>query len=383
MTDGSRTLGTLLRRMRRRAIIVRFARYAAGVAVVFPLGAAALLIGGLPGVAVAISVAACAAIAAAAAVIRTPDLRAIAAVADARLGLADRVVTAVQHADDRDMMSRLVVRDAVARLQSSVPARVFPFEMPSRLGSIAAGAIVIAAIAVIGSRMAGVTSSVPGISPQAGGSGGRPGAPTQSGSAQTGRGEPGTMASPGAGADPARGSSAETAGVTPPSSAAPSSIAPSAAAPSAADPSSAAPSAAVRTNAPENQSALSALGRPVDTSTRAGGSRIPGERDLRSGGSGSATAGRTSRGAGGAGSAADGAARPGAGASAADSESAARRLNALDGAARDYAARYRESSSRAEAAIASDRVPPGMRAYVRAYFTAIRPPVERLPPERR
>ena len=38
-----------------------------------------------------------------------------------------------------------------------------------------------------------------------------------------------------------------------------------------------------------------------------------------------------------------------------------------------YAARYRAASAQAQAAIVQERVPPALRAYVKAYFVAIRP----------
>jgi hypothetical protein len=39
----------------------------------------------------------------------------------------------------------------------------------------------------------------------------------------------------------------------------------------------------------------------------------------------------------------------------------------------EHDARSRESAGRAEAAVANERIPPGLRAYLKAYFTAINP----------
>jgi hypothetical protein len=77
--------------------------------------------------------------------IATPDLRAIAAAADRALHLDDRVVTALQHYRDADAFSRLVVADAERRLAAVPSSRVFPLSLPRWFAPIGIVAVLAAA----------------------------------------------------------------------------------------------------------------------------------------------------------------------------------------------------------------------------------------------
>ncbi|MGH9074425.1 MAG: hypothetical protein ACRDZQ_09965, partial [Acidimicrobiales bacterium] len=74
-----------------------------------------------------------------------PDLTRVARVADARLGLDERLATALAFASDPGELPARLLDDAGARSADLPPGRAFPLRRHRRLGLVAAAAVVVAA----------------------------------------------------------------------------------------------------------------------------------------------------------------------------------------------------------------------------------------------
>jgi hypothetical protein len=135
MTDSTVLLNRIAA-LRRRAVLVRAARaLAIALAAAAAIAAVAVVAGG-PGVLtdrpvwVAVGLATCGLIAAIVAAARTPAARAVAFVADARMGFRERLVTGLQCLGQTDAMSQLVVDDAARHARRMDAADVFPWRVP-------------------------------------------------------------------------------------------------------------------------------------------------------------------------------------------------------------------------------------------------------------
>jgi uncharacterized membrane protein YgcG len=155
------TLGTCLSRCRRRSMAVHMVRHTCTATVAALLGAEMLSLLQPGRLSVVTATAALWAVALLCAAVHTfarrPGVRQIAAALDSRLRLQDRLVTAVQFEKHADVFSRLVVRDALGSLAQAHSAALFPFEIP-RLAwwlALAAAAVpIMTAIAtVVGPRV--------------------------------------------------------------------------------------------------------------------------------------------------------------------------------------------------------------------------------------
>lgn len=278
------------------------------------------------------------------AVTHTSPLRAIAATVDRALALQDRVVTAVQHHQDDDVFSRLVVADAERRIENLDAAAVFPLRPPPHAGRLAIAAAVVATLTIAASVQYGLESVVNRAEVPRGPGDGEASAP------QDERGS----------SDPARKQDASTArqranaqpGTTPPPGAQPA-PADTRVASTTADPSS-------RPATPEPP-AMPTPATPSSVETDAGA------RDKAAVNSGGRSGRLNSRGGAGIATSVD---RRRAGGISADAplstgtdSAASRRPQALAVAA---------AADRAEAAMSRPDVPPALNAYVRAYFESIR-----------
>ena len=349
---------------RRRLGVLAFRRFAPPLAVVAIVATEAAIVAVHPtirqaalwfGGAVALGMA----IAGTIALVRIPSLHATAAALDRRFRLEDYIVTALQFARDSDVVSRLIVRDASARLAKQTPMALSA-EPQHRLGWLAivgAAVSLLFALAIVRTPLAfrADTSAPAGAS-----STDAPGGPRQS--------------RPGAGPSAARAEAGSDASMAP----APvgrDGIAQRVAkdeASTAVPPSVGVPSVASTSSLRD-----SAAGQPAGMR----GGVQPGSQRGAEAGSGVGTAGRSLAGGarGGHGSGAGGGATAGteAGtggvkggmASASRRQPAAGRLP--DGP--NYSAQYRNARTRAEAAIAQERVPARLRTYVRDYFLALQP----------
>jgi hypothetical protein len=299
---------------------------------------------------------------------RRSSLRRLAHLVDTRLSLDDRVVTALQYQHDADAASQFVVRDAEARLAAAAPADVFPLHLPPRLPVAAIAALAVSTLAVLGmqwtrgrsaagaepfaletaSSSAGTASAaVTDAGTPARGSAQNAQAPVERGDAAVNR--PGSgQADAGGGAT---ASSPDAHGRSTPGS--------------PAQGRRRQPGPVEAREAVEDRSAQAADATTAARNTgsaaadRPGGLRSPeGASSGRSarGVSAPARGGGRSRGSSGA---------PGTGLRPA--------AGARDPGGATYVHEYGEAVARAEAALAREDVPPGMRAYVRAYFQAIRP----------
>ena len=296
------------------------------------------------------------------ALVRTPPLHRIAAIADARIGLNDALVAAFQFIDDPDVVSRLIVRDAAVRAASVSPADVFPLRAPARLPWIVAAAVAASAVfTVMAMGRSAIEPALPGAagpSVQAGG------ASAKASGNVSGPSESAVSVRPAAERAAAPSSqerpSAREGGVASGSS-------------NRVDaPPETARGRSADTPAGQAEGSLDAAlpripARPADgTGSRgrnsmtagdpgvAGGVGSRGRSSPESAGGVSAGGGREQAVAGGLPGARDDS-RPGAPAVA------------------EPDARSRESAGRAEGALANERIPPGLRAYLKAYFTAINP----------
>jgi hypothetical protein len=349
-----RTL-SLLRRRQRLVTLVE-----TGLAAVIVIGAAAvpLAVSLAPGIAMPliILVACVAAVAVViVAIVRTPVPGRIAALADARLHLEDRLVTALQYADDPDAVSRLVVRDATSRVAGESPARVFPFRVPAWIGWTAAVALTTSAALTLaaGKLPSGIVrrsavSSGAGVA----GAPAAPNAAVHAGDAAspdpTGRQQASVNVGPAPARDPGTTQGADDPAKTPGSRAETSAV-------HAPEREAGRAQVAVAipvplTQAPDAVAPLASRATSPSTDLgSAGGVASRGQAAASSAG------GLPSRG------------------TPSGSGGAPRTANAVQAGTRPdtHDARYAAARARAEAALASERIPPGLRAYLTAYFTAI------------
>lgn len=326
-----------LARLRRRAVLVALVRYGVLWLALVAAGVPLLLFAALPRPAFALPLAALA-IAGALAVARAPSLRNVAARADEAFALEDRLVTALQHVKDNDIMSRLVVRDAETRLASVSPGRVYPIQAPRRMGAAIA---VSATVSLLGLLV--VSSARPARVVELRG--------TDNVTAD----DPAPAA-----ATSAAGPSASTRARTAVASAAPASIRTS-------------PAARPGSNA---QAAPAPAGNepPRPSGTPAGATGQAGRRGLPAGTPGNDLARRTTDETGsGAGLGSNSvSAKAGGQGDTLPREPGGRSAAFSARTARDRR-QYEAARGDAEAAMAREHVPPGLRDYVKAYFNAIRP----------
>ena len=273
-----------------------------------------------------------------AAAVRAPGLRETAAALDSRLRLQDRMVTALQVLKDDDAMARLVVEDAALRVTDLSPSRTFPFESPRHFRAITA---VVVSVSAVFALTAVVTSPTWRTDRPRGTGPAGPG-----GAQQERRSQPGPN---------------QAVESVPPS-------------PSASNrqPGSAAqvtsrgtePAARERGRTPPGLKTTETRGRSAGAAS-APGRDATGGTGASNGGRGATTEARNlTNGAGGV----KGEPLQSAQTSQVD------RLPLPDPQNDPaYAARHRNASARAQAAIAQERVPVGLTTYVKNYFIAIRP----------
>ena len=366
-----------LQRYRARMITVAGSRYAAS-AIVVALAVAvsvsltwrlhAPVAGGLGAALVAVA----ALLSFIAASMSAPSLAQTASRLDRRLGSNDCLVTAVECLGASDPVADLVVCEGLRRVESSTPSTLLPLELPQRIGMLSAVASTIVAASIIGWNRSTITAGAdaPSTSPVGA-------TPAAERSVPNGRGQQQRPANPQEASVTASASPRAVAGAPEPTadrsraadndSAAAKSGSESSRG-TTADRSSALPTDPSR--AP-NESASSA-NTDRNATTAAGGSRSDrpsarGDRDIASGaqiGSGgggrSATlASQTSRGAGGV---------SGGSLSTAPTVDRASAPPSTQSAAQMDEAAW----TRAQAAIARERIPADLRQLVQDYFTAIR-----------
>jgi hypothetical protein len=349
---------------RRRLGVLAFRRFAPPLAVVAIVATEAAIVAIHPAIrqatvwfggAVALGVAMAGTIA----LVRIPSLHATAAVLDRRLRLEDRIVTALQFARDSDVVSRLIVRDASERLAKHPPMALSATPQP-RLGWLAivgAAASLLFALAVLRAPFVfqGDTSAPAGAS-----STDAPGGPRQS---RPGAGPSATSSEAGTAASVARAQIGRD-GVA-------------RRAPQDAAATSAPPGAGVLSGASTSSRNDSAAGQRAGTR----GDVQPGSQRGAEAGSGVGTAGRSVAGGdrGGHGSGAGGGATAGTETGAGGVKGGMPAASARQPAARrlpdgpNYSAQYWNARTRAEAAIAQERVPARLRRYIRDYFLALQP----------
>jgi len=349
------------RRLRRSMFIKRIPITCAFALAAFDV--ASLTLGPRPSVAILWCIgalAACVLSALAIAWIRTPSLSETARALDRHARLDDRAVTALQFASADDDVSRLVVGEAMARLETT-PVTVLPFDVSARWGWGALGVLAASGLIVISLGRPDVRSS---SLPEFGASQAGPSAQAERANSRQGSAR-GIRTGDGTAATPER----------------PDAL-----------------TAARRTNGNED-SGQSGAARAHAGNSRTESDTTAGDRDQRiQSGSSSrqrAEAGSTSRstsdgerggcgdtsraavlGAGGRG--ARGATRDSTSGGGVAGGALARDDAAPTGAASPVTtvlstAGYRSAYARAEAALTRERVPPRFRSYVRDYFLAIRP----------
>jgi hypothetical protein len=135
MTNGILTQIARFQSRARAVLIVRSLLVAATLSLALAAGGIAMAPVSGNGGWMVIGVAAVTAVAGAVAVgwWRTPGAMVVARQIDTCLDLQDRVTAAVQLADDDDLISRLVARDAVRRIAPVDPAHVFPLRVDWRV----------------------------------------------------------------------------------------------------------------------------------------------------------------------------------------------------------------------------------------------------------
>ena len=272
--------------------------------------------------------------------LRAPTMRAAAAAIDARLHLQDRTVTALQLVDEGDAMAQLVVRDAAVRLAQLSPAGAFPLEAPVHFrATIAATATATVVFLAIAGAPAASWLTPPSRSGGAAGAGG---------------GRSGRTSKP-------VSDTRIVEGVAPAASA-------------AEQPREATPVDANREDTPVGRESV----RNNDTARGRGGN------DLRASELRAPAPGRDTGAAAGSGDAGRGAtAFAERAASAAGGVNGARGSNPRAASTRPaptappdsglYREEYRAASMRTQTAVAQERVPARLRAYVKRYFVAIHP----------
>lgn len=363
----------LLRRCQRRLRFVAFVRYlfiSATMAIgcvevgllVAPFQNDSVIVFGVAGLAAAVAGAVVMS------VLRAPTLRATAVALDERLRLEDRAVTALQVLAEPDPVARLVVRDAAAHITRLAPASVFPLRAPVGARWMAGGAALIPALVLLniwagtpvtlGRVDEGMASGTSSVAQSA--SARRGGSANRSADATSGAGPVPA---------PAERASRQAEDV------------------SARRPDSGAPGGSSQDGLPgpsaSRYAATARLGESspaprdarADQADTAGGSRGDGSGAGGPAGRGEAGAGGLRGGGGrGIGSAVPGMAG-GAGGVTGGRLTDLPRVVAPPLAANDrvYAGQYNSAWALAQAAIAQERVPAALRAYVRNYFIAIRP----------
>ena len=363
-----RALGTF-RRRRRRVLAIRFLCTGLALAVVagealslaFRAGTLSTmwLLAGAAGTAAIVSIVAAA--------VRTPSLPDTSRLLDRHASLQNRAATALQFAENDDVMATLVVRDAARRVSGLDPAMVFPREYPARPHLLVA-AITVSSL-VFAASVSRVAWPPQGRSRSAG-------VAVPGGPAQARQGLPGRQAEI-PGATPARES---TLAPVPQGAQARASDRGTPQNPTVDREARADGRAGAPATSPSANQQGAGAGSPRRSATSTGGATAsdrPG-----AGGSGVASPARDARAAAGAGEGAGQgggvpgrATRAGGGikggtlAGGAIPDVPARRGT---GRTQDYALEYQAAWARAQAALAQDRVPPPLREYVRRYFAAIR-----------
>jgi hypothetical protein len=358
--DSRAQLTSALRRFQRRLRLREFVRVLPiAMAVALAAAAAAVWFGTAALFALAISLVFAAAAAAGVAAVRTPSLERSAQIVDCELGLQDRTVSALQFSGMDDAISQLVVGDGASRLQRQ-PVTALAVSVPAfgRWAAIAAAAL-FAIVAVVHENSQPAQSgahSGPGIAGQAGLTQSRP------------------PASPGRSAAQDAANQAEA----PPDSA-------TASAPRQTSRLGGPPRAGERSGAnaadtlkPETDETVAAT-PPV---SRAAGAGAPGAAQTEgAGASGPARArSQTSassppQGAGRGAGAAEGHQNSAGGVAGGElGENKAPTAAVVPPPVDRHSAAYATAYTRAEAATSAERIPAPLRAYVRAYFLAIRPP---------
>jgi hypothetical protein len=302
-----------------------------------------------------------------AAVQRTPTLADTAALIDRTQRLESRAATGLQFADQNDVVSLLVLRDATARLAACDPALVFPVELPRRWPWMLASAAVISVLLAVAveRRESRRPAGSLGDAISAGGAPARsPAGASQVASASS---SSTPRVEPAAPTTSARQDSKPPVDANAPIA----NRSTSASAPRAAGDTGSAPP-------PDRQPSSTRLGDPAPADVAAASIR-PGEEPARQASRGASSSGAAGSTAGGAGGAGTGTARnEGKGAGGIKGGTLTSSLG--DPAPADAAVpmtptspRYRTDWAKGQAAIARERVPPALRKYVRDYFAAIRP----------
>jgi hypothetical protein len=371
--DPRDALAHALQRYRARLILVGAGRYAAS-AILVAIGLAAIAaalwrLDPRAAIALAAALVALAALGSlVAAQMSAPSLARTAALLDRRLGSNDCLVTAVECLGASDPVADLVVREGLRRLDGAAPKATLPLEWPRRIGVLSAAAVstivVMSAIEWNRSVPAAGSESVAGRS-----------IPATDRSAPAGRGQQPRAAN----------SPATTADASPSARAIPAAPDPHANQSRVADGDSAAGRsgsengrAADRSNAPadspraSNDPSPSGTNADPNAATAAGGSRSD---SATARGDRGAAAGAPN-GSGGGGRSATLAARASQGAGGVSGGS----LSNASAGDRSDAPRSPQSAAqttdaawtRAQAAIARDRIPADLRQLVQDYFTAIR-----------
>ena len=300
--------------------------------------------------------------------LRRPSLRATASAIDRGLALEDRIVAGLQVANDEDVVSRLVVREAIKVLQRALPHQVFPLR--PRYYAVVAG-LLFASAAILSLTTAGSLSARfrPSAQRAAGPAGGGPIASTERPERDSNAPVSAAVTGERRSQDPSNARS------------------PAASAQSAARPADSNPTTSSRENTQAETSGIS-RSQSSSMSTPTAGSQPSTGRDsqavVASGTRNETTAGGTVVGAG--------ASRPsqlqGAGAQGASSDArrSGNRAGGIDGGAVTIAVAEgrrptgSSASSRsfanaaraeAEAALTRDDIPPEFRRYLRDYFRAL------------
>lgn len=141
-----------------------------------------------------------------------PSTRAIAATADDRLRLQNRLATALECADQPDPFARLVVRDAVAAARQAQPAVAFPLRVPRVLAVLLLAAIGLPPLALLSDATTPLRQGPGGIAGAAGSAGAASGGtapggagPAEGSAARETRPEPRQLPTTGATATPSAG----------------------------------------------------------------------------------------------------------------------------------------------------------------------------------
>jgi hypothetical protein len=358
--DAGTVLPSALRRFQRRLRLAAFIRHVTVASALALVVAGAVVLASPPDItilavftaAIALGVVAAVALA----IVTTPSLHDTARIVDRELLLQDRAVSALQFSRTMDPIARLVVTDAAARLGAISVSRL-PISIPAPARWLAVSALMVS-VTIVVSRGGPAPDAI--TTP---GSAGAAAAP----SGRSPRAQP-QRAGAGATETPQQGGAA-----------------PAQSTPSRAD--ARQPGAARGAAGDARERSKDVTGQePADGSTpRADSPSRPSESRLAGTGnatstekahqSGSATLNAPAGAASAPGAAAGGAAgRHGGGVRGGALLSAGpHQAQASPPSVNRRTASYAEAYARAEAAVPAERVPAGLRSYVRAYFLAIRP----------